>query len=149
MRSKRPKLVPDWHDKVRLFEHVSIIDGCWVIHNIEKNGYGKISLCGKKIWAHRASYEMYRGPIPKGFDLDHLCRNPACVNPEHLEIVTRQQNVNRGNGRRKVFCKRGHLMFGANLYMRPDRSGHRECLACIRYRTVRNWKELNMGRNHE
>ena len=52
---------------------------------------------GKPVVAHRAIYEWKRGPIPDGMKLDHLCRNPSCVNPDHLEIVTQCENVRRGN----------------------------------------------------
>jgi len=64
-------------------------------------------------------------------DLDHLCRNTKCVNPEHLEIVTRQVNIDRGYGCKREFCKRGHPFSGENLYIRPDGKG-RGCKACLK-----------------
>jgi hypothetical protein len=68
---------------------------CWVwLGRIEPNGYGKRG----KQWAHRISYERKYGPIPAGLDLDHLCRVPCCVNPDHLEPVTRSENNRRGVG---------------------------------------------------
>ena len=75
--------------------------GCWLwIGGKTSMGYGQIGL-GRRdegdILAHRFSYEHYRGSIPDGFDLDHLCRNPACVNPGHLEAVTHQVTGARGN----------------------------------------------------
>lgn len=71
------------------------------------NGYGLFAAranrhSGKKIMAHRWSYEYHVGPIPPGLDLDHLCRNRACVNPDHLEPVTRQVNVLRGIAARAI-----------------------------------------------
>ncbi len=63
---------------------------------IEPNGYGKVGGGAKTKWAHRAAYEAVHGSVPPGLDLDHLCRVRACVNPAHLEPVTRTENVRRG-----------------------------------------------------
>lgn len=73
--------------------------GCWLWSGAHgKSGYGfyRHPVTRKVGNAHRIVYEMERGPIPEGLDLDHLCRNPACVNPDHLEPVSRSENVNRG-----------------------------------------------------
>ena len=83
-------------------------------------GYGCISIGNAKrgtrirSMAHRVSYELAKGPIPKGLDLDHLCRNPVCINPDHLEPVTRSENNRRGDLMRrkdvrvKTHCINGH-----------------------------------------
>ena len=96
--------------------------------------------------AHRVSYEALVGPIPKDLCIDHLCRVRNCVNPAHLEPVTVRENILRGNGptavnARKAFCKRGHPLFGENLY-RKVRNGWpaRECRACKRF-LGRRWRE--------
>ena len=71
---------------------------CWQwtgSHN--KGGYGNLKVAGQAQIAHRLSYEHFIGPIPEGKQLDHLCRNPACVNPEHLEVVSNAENTRRGN----------------------------------------------------
>lgn len=71
--------------------------GCWLWLGIHTDkGYGSYWDGTRLIAAHRAIYELHRGPIPVGLDLDHLCRNPPCVNPDHLEPVTEATNVQRG-----------------------------------------------------
>lgn len=72
--------------------------GCW-IWNLSKGigGYGQIRRNNKRYTAHRFFFETLNGPVPKGFELDHLCRNRACVNPNHLEVVSRQVNTQRGD----------------------------------------------------
>lgn len=70
---------------------------CWVWTAAKAHhGYGKFKI-GDKLWAaHRVAYWLRRGPIPDGLTLDHLCRNPSCVNPEHLEPVSATENKRRG-----------------------------------------------------
>lgn len=93
------------------------LTGCWLwVAYANKRGYGMFALGTREQgWslAHRFSYEMHRGPIPEGLVLDHLCRNPACVNPDHLEAVTQRTNMARSGNFRKTHCPRGH-MFGAD-----------------------------------
>lgn len=86
-------------------------DGCWrwVGTRSGKPGrtYGKATRDGKGIPAHRLGYELFVGPIPEGLELDHLCRFTMCVNPAHLEPVTRRENVRRAFAARGQ-CPKGH-----------------------------------------
>ncbi len=110
---------------------------CWVWdRGLDGYGYGRMR--GRR--AHRVSYELHVGPIPEGLDLDHLCRVRNCVNPAHLEPVTRAENVLRGVSRpaenaRKTHCIHGHALTPDNVYVPPKRPGMRYCLRC---RDIRN-----------
>jgi hypothetical protein len=72
------------------------VNGCWIwTMSFYSNGYGQKWMDGKLTPAHRWMYLTRIGPIPSGLDLDHLCKNKACVNPDHLEPVTREVNIRR------------------------------------------------------
>lgn len=122
------------HPLVRLRERY-IVDhdtGCWVWTGIkDKLGYGNFGFHGRKHTAHRASYLLLIGDIPEGLDVDHLCRNPSCVNPSHLEPVTRSENIRRGfsHERAKTHCPQGHPYSGENLAVLS--TGHRRCRTCM------------------
>ena len=98
-------------------------------------GYGMVPWGGGKYrMAHRVAWELFRGPIPEGLQLDHLCRNGACINPNHLEPVTGRENTLRGFGvasmrAKQTHCKRGHEFNESNTRM-LDR--HRICRTCKR-----------------
>lgn len=94
-------------------------------------GYGQFSYKGKQWLTHRLSYELLDGPIPAGLQLDHLCRNPGCLNPQHLEPVTNLENALRGVRATKTHCIRNHPLSGDNLIIRkPHEPGRRRCRAC-------------------
>mgnify|MGYP001608583411 CR=1 FL=1 len=80
----------------RFWAKVLVGDGCWDWQASKTpGGYGSFRAADRTVCAHRFSYELLVGPIPEGLDLDHLCRNKGCVNPEHLEPVTRRENMLR------------------------------------------------------
>ena len=106
---------------------------CWEWERAQNSkGYGIVWVGGKLQLTHRVVYEEIIGPIPAGLDLDHLCRNRACYNPEHLEPVTRKENVRRGKGHgSETHCPQGHPYSGYNLRI-VKRGKGRECITCRR-----------------
>jgi hypothetical protein len=127
--------------------------GCWLwLGSYSHNGYGQVWFNGGNLRAHRVFWEDENGPIPDGLELDHLCKVRCCVNPAHLEAVTRKENIRRSEaglerGRQQMAkkrCPRGHEYSGENLYRYAD--GHRACRACRRaaqnrYHQKRNQKD--------
>lgn len=109
--------------------------GCWEwAGSRDRDGYGRFKLDGRPQMAHRVAFELWRGEIPDGLQIDHLCRNPGCVNPNHLEVVTSRENTLRGEGPaaengRKTHCKRGHEFTEENTYLSAK---GRECRICRR-----------------
>lgn len=117
-----------------VFQHCKVTDaGCWEWQRgLNFGGYGSMRIEGKRWMAHRAAYELAIGPIPAGLDLDHLCRNRKCCNPEHLEPVTRSENLRRGEVGRwnlaTTHCPQGHPYDDENTYQ--DKRGWRGCRTC-------------------
>lgn len=139
--------------------------GCWfwLGHINKDNGYGAMSIGrNKKVPAHRYAYELIFGPVPKHLDIDHLCRNRDCVNPAHLEPVTRQENLRRGKGWKpgnevstrnqlaKTHCANGHEYTPENTYRsKPGRPPCRSCRECdrIAHRKISQKRKLGISIN--
>jgi hypothetical protein len=119
----------------RFWDKVQITDDCWLWQAyVQPNGYGKFASGSRILYAHRFAYELAVGPIPKGMQIDHLCRVRHCVRPDHLELVTSGENTRRGllGFGLSGLCRAGiHDMADpGNVYV--ARSGGRWCRLCAR-----------------
>lgn len=129
----------------RFWNHVEKTPTCWNWTASLNGGYGRFNPDGRLVYAHRWLYEQVVGPVPAGLDLDHLCRNRACVRPDHLEPVTRYVNVFRGDGtgsfkvKLRTHCKHGHELTEENTYRNP--SGRRECKICRRASDIKRYRD--------
>lgn len=116
--------------------HKDAATGCWVWQgSVDSHGYGRVKYSGKTWYAHRVCYALARGSISSDLQIDHLCRNTLCVNPEHLEPVTLRENWRRGLSPNAVAhatnrCKRGHELTPDNVYRSATRPNSRLCRTC-------------------
>ena len=120
--------------------------GCWLWQATkDRKGYGQF-WDRRVVHAHRWVWERLREPIPNGLTIDHLCCVTSCVNPDHMEVVTTQENIRRGrrhNGN-KTHCPQGHPYSGSNLYVSP--TGGRYCRTCTRDGQRKRYAEKVMSR---
>ena len=115
----------------RFWEKVIINpSSCWEWQGCLVEGYGQFWDGQSLVYAHRFLYKQMIGEVPIGLQLDHLCRNRKCVNPDHLEVVTPKTNINRGicSNRIKTHCPQGHPYTEVNTYHHPQ--GWRICKIC-------------------
>lgn len=107
--------------------------GCliWTGRRLPK-GYGQITVGGKNKMVHRLMHQLYNGPVPPGWEVDHLCRVPACAAPAHLEAVTPEENRRRQTLAHTT-CRRGHPITPGNVGSDgPKNPTSRRCLTCRR-----------------
>jgi hypothetical protein len=141
----------------RFWKHVEKTETCWIWTGAKHHGYGHFNVGkGKIVRAHVYAFRMAGGVIPRGKQLDHLCRNRACIRFGHLEPVTRRENILRGvspcaHNARKTHCPKGHLLSKDNIY-KIDSS--RMCKTCGRERDRKRYRmarELskNRGQLHD
>lgn len=123
-------------------DHRPDLGPCWLWTAAKtSSGYGGVKFQGKMWQSHRFIYHFTVRPVPRQLDVDHLCRNPGCVNPQHLEPVTSRENTMRGVNHVainavKSLCSRGHLLSKENTFQSHRKRGERECRSCakLRYR---------------
>lgn len=131
--------------KIRFWDHVdktSSRNECWLWRGRKDESgtgkhrrarYGRFTIPGaRNMMAHRYAWELRNGKIPKGMEIDHLCGITACVNPDHLEAVTRRENLRRAIGHRWGTCKQGHKIKGDNIYEYTSNGRKkRRCFRCL------------------
>lgn len=143
--SKRLQL---FFDKVKVDPET----GCWLWQGyVTVHGYGQFWNGDRLVGAHVFGYEAHKGPVPDGLDLDHLCRVRRCVNPDHLEAVTRRENLLRGltipaAKAAQTHCEHGHEFTEANTYRGAN--GKRSCRICRRDGSAQ-WAATNRERRRE
>lgn len=124
---------------------------CWLWTAGGTTGYGTISIGWKSYYVHRLTFEHFRRPVPRGLELDHLCRVRHCVNPWHLEIVTRKENILRGvsfsaDNAKKTHCVHGHEFTEENTRVRIRQGSiRRDCRECDRANSRARYAAIKSG----
>lgn len=137
--------------KQLLLRHVvKLQNGCWEWKGAkDRNGYGivcrKVDGKPRTMVAHKASFLAFRGPVPDECELHHTCKRRSCVNPQHVEPVTREKHLMLdesciGVNARKTHCPNGHPLVEGNLVLVQLRRKRRECLTCHKARKAESYK---------
>jgi hypothetical protein len=152
MTERISKTTPEWWEQAAgAYYSPEPNTGCWLwFRSLDSRGYGN-SWHGNAHWkAHRLAWLAYRGPIPDGLELDHICRVRSCVNPSHLRAVTGKENTLAGISvsavnAKKTHCIRGHELSGDNLGSQHEGKG-RKCLRCATTRGGRYYRDYREAR---
>ncbi len=141
-----------FHDEARFLSKVLTSQSpCWLWTGANNGTYGLFAVREQKApaYAHRWAYEHWKEPIPTGLEIDHLCRVPLCVNPSHLEAVTRGENNHRGLlGVLRTHCKNGHEFTPDSVYTYTLASGRvqRRCRQCV-LKYLKTWKAARRAKS--
>lgn len=135
-------------DPAQRFANSYVIDedGCWLWQkSLNQDGYGRFKVHGRMVGAHRFSYENLVGVIPTGFEVNHTChsdvavdcveeacKHRSCVNPQHLEVLSKSEHRGKSRNAQRTHCKNGHELLGRY------KDGRRFCVECVAERS-RNW----------
>lgn len=120
---------------------------CWPWKGKFCKGHGVLPWAARYRGAHKFGYELAKGPVPDGLEIDHLCRNRACQNPAHMEPVTSRVNTMRGNAvsarhARATHCKRGHAKVPENINIRVSKGReYKRCKICAREYDRARWSK--------
>lgn len=135
----------------RFWSKVDKTPDCWNWIAGKTMGYGSFQIGtakkGKTVLAHRLSYELLVQPIPVGLTIDHLCRNRACVKPDHLEIVCLAENIRRGmKGILRTHCSKGHEFDSNNTYYYPNSKNkhYRVCKTCAKEKSKKQFQRKQL-----
>jgi hypothetical protein len=133
----------------RLYSNIKYVGDCWIWQGrVNAEGYGRIRVPHEESkWAvHRLSYVIAHGHLSDDLTIDHLCRTPSCINPEHLEAVTMETNIRRGFGigmrnAAKLECVNGHPYVDGSYILEQIGNGKqaRRCIICRRKRENKNY----------
>lgn len=148
LRTGNPLGAPKLSTEERFWAKVTRTESCWNWSS-RPGKHALFLVDGSLVPVHRYAYELMVGPIPDGLEIDHLCRNQICVNPEHLEPVTREENLRRGWGHRLQNgmtneCIHGHKYTPENTYVNPR--GHASCRRCSNESKRKSLKRLREKR---
>lgn len=139
-------------DRIENNIQVSVDSGCWIWQGgKDRDGYGTMWIgpkpTRKRRYVHRMSYEAFIDEIPDGLEIDHLCRVKICCNPDHLEVVTTQENTRRRDVAHQTdrYCRNGHRRTKENTYITPD--GYRACGVCRTAAQRRYWSKQKQLRD--
>lgn len=133
--------------RVARLSRLDPVTSCWVwIGSKDKDGYGKVNARlpdGKKVYlAHRMTFIYFVGEIPDDKEIDHRCKNPSCINPEHLRLMTHRENVEAGDYKThhrnavKTHCIHGHALTGENIRIQRHKDiVMRHCRVCAKERS--------------